>query len=219
LGGTWEAFIVDADAGAELDATLLVPEVSVVSVELVEFAPGPESPIGSSPSPSSPPSSEESVVVEFTFEEDSGGSSLQSSSPPPESVVVEFTFEEDSGGSSLQSSSSPPESVVVEFTFEEDSGGSSLQSPSSPPESLGLLVGVLVELLMMLVGELTPFVLAGVVLEAEAAPLVPFPAPVNPPLAPEALMRDTASCSVSQAILVPFELTRGSAKHERPPEH
>ena len=187
MGGTWEAFIVDADAEAELG----VPEASVVSVELVEFAPRPESPIGSSPAQSSPPSSEESVVVEFTFEEDSGGSSLQSSSPPPESVVVEFAFEEDSDVSSLQSS-------------------------PSPPESLGLLVGVLVELLTMFVGELTPFVLAGVVSEAEPAP---FPAPVKPPLAPEALMRDTASCSVSQAILVPFELTRGSAKHERPVEH
>lgn len=73
---------------------------------------------------------------------------------------------------------------------------------------------MLVELLTMFVGELTPFVLAGVVSEAEPAPF-----PAKPPLAPEALMRDTASCSVSQAILVPFELTRGSAKHERPVEH
>lgn len=83
---------------------------------------------------------------------------------------------------------------------------------------------MLVELLIMLVGELTPFVLGVVtpVLEGvvpEGVLLVPFPVPVNPPLAPEALIRDTASCSVSQAILVPSELTRGSAKHERPLAH
>lgn len=90
--------------------------------------------------------------------------------------------------------------------------------PLLPPGSFVLLVGVLAALLMVFVGALlgaVTVVLDAVGPEAEAALLVPFPAPVNPPLAPEALMRAKASCSVSQAILVPGELTRGSAKHAR----
>lgn len=67
-------------------------------------------------------------------------------------------------------------------------------------------VGVLAALLEMLVG---------VESETEEGVVVLFPLPVNPPLAPEALIRASASSFVSQAILVPGELTRGRAKHER----
>lgn len=169
-----------------------VPEVSVlVPLELVAFLPTPESPFGSSPSQSSPPSSEAPVAVEFPSEEDSCESSLQSS--PESSPAV-----------------CPPgvlltllllDGVALPATLVGEPATEVGVEPLLPPELLGLLVGVLV------------------VPETEAAPLDPFPAPVNPPLAPEALMRANASCSVSQAILVPFELTRGSAKHERPLEH
>lgn len=41
--------------------------------------------------------------------------------------------------------------------------------------------------------------------------------PVMPPFAPLALKRFKASCSVSQVIVVPRLLTRGRAKHWRPP--
>lgn len=70
-----------------------------------------------------------------------------------------------------------------------DWGGSSVQSPSSSEPVAGSLVGVL---------------LGGVVV-----PLVKLP--VKPPLTPEAAMRAKVSFWVSQARLVPDDLTRGSA--------
>jgi len=41
----------------------------------------------------------------------------------------------------------------------------------------------------------------------------PDPEPVTSPVAPAALMRESALFSLVQAIVVPFELTDGSAKH------
>jgi len=89
-----------------------------------------------------------------------------------------------------------------------------LESP--PTVVLALLlpeVGVLAALLATLVG------VESVMEEGVVVLLVLFPLPVNPPLAPEALIRASASSFVSQAILVPGELTRGRAKHERPLVH
>ena len=43
--------------------------------------------------------------------------------------------------------------------------------------------------------------------------------PVTPPVAPVAAMREAASACVTHAMLVPAELTSGSAAHVRPPPH
>lgn len=57
----------------------------------------------------------------------------------------------------------------------------------------------------------------GVALNVEDADVgfieLPDPEPVASPVAPAALMRERALFSLVQAIVVPFELTDGSAKH------
>lgn len=53
---------------------------------------------------------------------------------------------------------------------------------------------------------------------AEGAAWV-LPAPVSPPVAPVAAILASASAKVSQVMLVPAELTNGSATHCNPEEH